>query len=263
MKIYYLIIILLCFQVGSYSTEFDELIKPPEGAYRGQIFLGGFASMGMPGGDLIDAEDKFLEGTTYTFTDSETRKKLMVKHLSFAAGLSFEYMPINYVGVKTKLRRSYIIQRTIFGTQYKNWNGYLYKDLSLNLGPSFHLTTRKQWDITLTPVLGYYYGIFEATPVAVQIPHENTNFLQNYSGSTKRSVNNITYGAELNFTAYFSGGLYITIGFDWTVNKLKFDTEFNLERDSSNTDIKIPYTGSSSNINNYSFIFSAGYAFFN
>ena len=111
----------------AYSTEFDELDKPPEGAHKGQMLLGGFVCIGVPMGDLVDAEDDFLEDSVYTF-DNEVTKSIEVSHQSFAFGISFEYMPLDHIGSITRLRKTYIVQRSNFGSAYQNWRGYIYRD---------------------------------------------------------------------------------------------------------------------------------------
>lgn len=234
------------------ATEFDELDKPPEGAHEGQLLIGAFFTLGWPKSDLIDAEDKFLKGSTYTF-DNNITKKLEVSHQSFSFGVNGEYMPINHLGCFLRLQRTYLIQNTAFGSDYENWKGYLYKDFSIYVGPAIHATNRKAWDFVLIPLLGYSFGKYNATPVAKKT-------IDGYGGDTGRKSNALSYGAELNCTIYFTGGLYITFGGEWIRNTIKLGKDFTLTN---------PQTGNtynaktSSTIDTYSIIISAGYAFSN
>ena len=246
--------ILLIPRLG-FSIKFDELDKLPEGAHKGQMMLGVFISLGSSLGEQIDAENDFLEYNTYTFSENDITKKLMVTHLSLSVGLQFEYMPIDYLGVKTKIKTTSIIQRTIFGTQLENWSKTLYVDFSFNVGPSVHVTNRKQWDFTLTPVIGYAVGEFRATPIANAL-------VTGYSDGPKSIIHGLTFGTELNFTAYFSGGLFLSLGFDWTMNMLTFGNEFNLTNPVSPNNRYFEGKKTSS-IHSLSFIVSSGYAFSN
>lgn len=258
-----IIILLLTAVLPAAASRFDELDKPPEGAFKGQMLLGGFVSIGIPVGGILDAEDAFLDGSTYTFSESNVTKKLMVNHLAFSLGANYEYLLFDHVGVRGKLNRSIIIQRTIFGSEYQNWSNVLYTNYSIIAGPAFHLTTRKQWDITLNPAVGYYIGSFRATPVASEILYyEDPPGTEHVGYSVdERKLNGFLFDVELNFTAYFSGGLYISLGLDWGVHLINFNEAYNLTN---------PATGEiyfedqvSSNIRSYSFIISAGYAFMN
>ncbi len=247
----FLFIMMMCSSAMS-ASEFDELEKPPEGAHKGQMLLGAFVSMGVPYGNFIDAEDNFLEGSSYEF-DIETRKAIEVSHLSFGMGITFEYMPLDYIGAAAKLRKSYIVQQTNFGPDRQNWRGFLYKDTSFLIGPAIHATTRKRWDFILTPLIGYNFATYYATPIARKIIDGST-------GSRKRSSRGLSYGAELNCTLYFSGGLFISLGCEWIRNYIKFDKPITLEN---------PQTGrqydddTSGNISSLSAVLSAGYAFSN
>lgn len=56
MKRAYITLFLIIFIAGCfplYSSQFEELDKPPEGAHEGQMLVGGFFSIGMPYGDAI------------------------------------------------------------------------------------------------------------------------------------------------------------------------------------------------------------------
>ena len=255
----FIFVLLLASRLGA-ATEFDELDKPPEGAHRGQMLLGAFVSIGVPFGDVIDAESEFLKDSYYIFPNG-TAKLIEVSHLSFGFGVSFEYMPMDYVGVKARLRRSSITQRSNFGTDYESFSGALYKDVSFYVGPSFHTTMRKRWDFTLTPLVGYAVGVFHAAPVGSEI-------LENYisgaklTGETERKTNGLTYGAELNCTIYFSGGLFISLGGEWLRNTLSFDPAFSITNPQQPG--KVYLDGKTSGtIDSASFILTAGYAFSN
>lgn len=239
------------------ASQFEELDKPPEGAHEGQMFLGGYVSIGIPSGDIITEEKSFVTNNTFTFDESEITKELLVTHLSYDFGISFEYMPIDYIGIKTKLKRVIIVQRTVFGSNYQNWSETLYNNYSFLLGPAFHLTNRKQWDITFTPVIGFAYAKYEATPIAAKLLSSS---VYTNSENRKRDVNGIVYGAELNLTIYFSGGLYISIGGDLNKYPITVSPEFNLSQSSGNSYLD---GKSSGNIQTMNLALSAGYAFSN
>jgi hypothetical protein len=46
------------------------------------------------------------------------------------------------------------------------------------------------------------------------------------TGENERSFSSLTYGAELNCTIYFSGGLFVSFGADWTRIELQFRETF-------------------------------------
>lgn len=238
------------------ASKFEELDKPPEGAHKGQMFLGGFISMGAPVGSVYDAENNFVKDSLYEFSDSNTYKRLWISHLCFTFGASFEYMPMDYLGVKTKIKRFMVIQRTDFGSDYENWSRVIYGEYSFLVGPAIHATTRKQWDFTLTPVLGYGIATFTPTPIAKKL-------ISSYSGTKTQTVSNLVLGAELNFTIYFSGGLYVSLGFDWNMNFLKFKDNLNLTYTDAITSDSFTYKGKSAPFHSVAFILSAGYAFSN
>lgn len=234
------------------GSRFEELDKPPEGAHEGQMFLGASVGMGIPFGDIIDGEKNFVKGNIYTFEDIGTTKELLVTHLSYDYGFTFEYMPVDYIGAKSRLKRIVIVQRTVFGSDYRNWNESLFESFLLTAGPSFHLTNRKMWDVTLSPFLGYYTGSYSATPIADKL-------IAGYSGSMKRDVSGFAYGAELNVTGYFSGGLYISLGIEWSSYQLTFSPGYNLSQN-GNTFMDGKNSGSLQTAN---LVLSAGYAFDN
>ena len=253
MKRLLIIIILLLSALSPVSgSKFEELDKPPEGAHKGQMFLGGVVGIGIPFGDMISSEKKFLKNEIYIFSDIGTTKELAVTHLSYDYGINFEYMPMDYIGGKTKLKSIVVVQRTLFGSNYKNWNESIFESFLLPAGPSFHLTNRKMWDVTFSPFLGYYTGEYSATPIADRL-------IDGYSGSTKRDVSGFAYGAELSVTGYFSGGLYISLGVEWSSYQMSFSPSYNLTQN-GNTFMDGKNSGSLQTAN---LVLSAGYAFDN
>lgn len=255
MKNFFKLIILTLFifrGTAVFSSQFEELDKPPEGAHEGQMLLGGFFSIGFPYGDAITAEEDFVKGNTYTFEESQITKELLVNHLSYDFGIFFEYMPFDHIGAKSKLRRTVVVQRTAFGSDYQNWNEDLYENFSLVFGPSFHLTSRKIWDITLTPEIGYALAEYHATPVAAEL-------ITGYSGDRNRDISGFIYGAELSLAIYFSGGFYLSMGTEWTSYSFSFSPAYNLSQNG-----KTYLDGASStSMQTINFIVSAGYAFSN
>ena len=250
-KIIFVLLILIK-GTAVFSSQFEELDKPPEGAHEGQMLLGGFFSLGLPYGDAIKGEEDFVKDNTYTFDESQITKELVVTHLSYDIGIFFEYIPIDHVGIKTKLRRSVVVQRTAFGSDYQNWTENLYENYSFILGPSLHLTVRKQWDVVLTPEIGYAMAKYKATPVAAEL-------ISDYSGDGDRDVNGIIYGAELSLAVYFSGGFYLSLGGEWTTYSFDFSPGYKLtQNENSYLDGK-----NSTSMQTLNFIISAGYAFSN
>jgi hypothetical protein len=236
-----------------FAIDFDELDLPPAGAHEGQMLLGAFVTAGMARGDIIDAENDFVDKSTYTF-ENETTKLLEVAHLPLSFGISFEYMPIDYVGLKARLRRAFVVQRSTFGPDYENWRETLYSDYSFLVGVSLHATNRVRWDFTLTPLAGYSIYSFTATPVAGQI-------LSGYSGKMKREGSGFVYGAELNCTIYFSGGLFLAMGYEWMRSPVEFSEPFDLVNPQTGT--RYMDGSSGGQIETHSFILTAGYAFSN
>jgi len=257
MKKIILALIIYFFQIVLVNASiFEGLDKIPVGAHEGQMLIGVFGSIGMPFGDLIKTEKNFVKNDTYTFSESGIKKEFLITHLAYDFGLFFEYMPIDYVGIKSKLKKTCIVQRTLFGSDFNNWDIPLYENYSFLIGPSIHFTNRKKWDISLTPMVGYSIAEYKQTPVAEQL-------LENYPGNKKRNVNGIIYGAELNYARYLSTGLYISAGFEWNRYSLSFSPEVELGKPDSNTptNIIIEKTLSSGNIQSINFILSVGYAF--
>lgn len=253
-----LLLLLLLSGTSLFSSQFEELDKPPEGAHEGQILLGGFFSIGLPYGDAIKGEEDFVKGNTYTFSESQITKELLINHLSYDYGIFFEYMPLDHIGAKTKLRRSVVVQRTAFGSDYQNWNETLYENYSFVIGPSFHLTARKQWDITLTPEIGYAVAKYHATPIASRLVNSYTN-----DRDRDRDVNGFIYGAELSLAIYFSGGFYLSLGGEWTGYNLAFSPGYNLTQTVGSETRTYLDGKSSTSMQTINFIVSAGYAFSN
>jgi hypothetical protein len=216
------------------------------------MLIGCFGSIGFPFGTLIKEENNFVKGDAYTFTESETVKEFLITHLAYDFGFFFEYMPIDYVGIKSSMKRAYIVQRTLFGSNFNNWADSLYNCYSFLIGPSAHFTNRKKWDVSLTPMIGYSIAKYKPTPIAQQI-------IERYSGENKRSVNGLVYGVELNYAMYFSGGLYISLGFDWNKYPISLSPGVKLENP---TTFKA-FEKTSGDIQSINFVFSVGYAFDN
>ncbi|MCU0846462.1 MAG: hypothetical protein MUD12_01080 [Spirochaetes bacterium] len=262
MKALFLIIILCVIPaVSGFSSQFDELDKPPEGAHEGQIFLGADFSMGAPLGPVIKAEKRYLRGSYYNFWNTGLAKQLLVDHLYFSYGIMFEYMPIDHLGVRLRLKATSVIQRTSFGSNFQNWTKKLYGDYSGLIGPSLHLTTRKNWDIILSPLVGYSFGKYIAAPIAAQLFQidflKQTDYLY---GSRKRGVKSLAFGTEVCFAFYFSGGFFLSAGFDWTMNMIKFGRGFLF----SNPQTKMFYNiRSKPKLHCVGMILTAGYAFYN
>ena len=161
-------------------------------------------------------------------------------------GLVFEYMPIDYVGIKSRLKRTAIVQRSNFGPITKTG-----ADICIRTYPcpsALHFTTSRKCGFTLTPVIGRSRG----APVAGKLSSD-------ISGKRKKSMNGFTYGDELNCTLYFSGGLFISVGADWTRNMIDFGGPMDIKKNGATY-----FNGKSSGvIDSLGCIISAGYAFFN
>ena len=240
------------------ASELDELDKPPEGAHEGQLLVGGFVTIGSALGQIPKAEYNFINDSTYKFPESDQTKALWLSHINFSFGITGEYIFLDHFGAKGRIKRTFLAQRTLFGANYQNWSYSLYRDFSFYVGPSVHLTTRKVWDVSLTPLIGFYTGVFQATPVAKRILKNDRN--EDYTGESERSVLGFTGGSELAFTVYFSGGLFLSLGMDWTMSMIKFDKAFDL----TNIQTGAKYSlGSNPTLHTLSLIITAGYAFYN
>lgn len=261
-------IILLCIIITAhslYASIIEELDNPPEGAHQGQMLLGAFFTIGYPMGNAIDAENSFVNYSSYSFSTIATTKEFDIDHITFSYGVFFEYMPIDYLGAYIRLRRSQFVQRTAFGSDYDNTSRMLFSDVSLCVGPSVHFTNRKWWDISLTPMIGYSFGKYKPTPVAEALFAE---MLLSYSGTSEKSANGLIVGCELRVTAYFNGGFFISAGFDWTLNMATISGALNDPL--TGLPLKNPqisnwyYTmGSRMQMHSLNFILTVGYAFSN
>lgn len=283
MKLFVILIMILLTGMPAYPLKWEELDKAPEGAHQGQMLIGAYATFGLPLGTIINNERGFVSYTTYTFHDSFVSKFIMLIHYAISYGLFFEYMPIDYLGGKIKVRSSSIMQSTKFGSDYRNWSMLLYRDYALYVGPAVHFPMRRNWDVSLTPFVGYAFGKYVATPIASRLVYgepynlndyitsigsaetANKVFSYKYLGNRKQVVNNLGIGAELNVTLYISGGLFISFGFDWIMNMLKFGEKFYLNNLTSNSIYRLKsfrFYGNtnSSPLHTISFILSAGYA---
>jgi hypothetical protein len=234
------------------STNFEELDKPPEGAHKGQILTGASILFGQPAGPVIDAESAFLENSTYTFQESDITKEVLVSHLSFSALLFGEYMPLDYMGLRCGAGFLSVIQRSQFGSEFRNWRGTLLSGYFFQCGPVLHVTNRQPWDITLHPFAGYGYYTAHAVPVADQLYND-------FDPDNKHSYLSMHYGVELAFAFYFSGGFFFSTGISYTRNN--FSTGKPLDRNNPQTN-KAYFDGQSSGpIHNFLLSISAGYAF--
>lgn len=267
MKKIAIIALMILAPLSAFAVHFEELDKPPEGAHEGQMLLGAFASIGVPYGTIIGAENSFVRYSTYTFMDNLVTKRFLLQHLSFSYGLFYEYMPVDHLGIKVKMRRSTIVQRSQFGTDYQNWTKMLYHDYSFFLGPSIHFTTRKQWDFSFTPLVGYALGNYIAAPIARRLVYNFSTITRNdiifwYAARRSKQASNIVVGGEFNLLIYFSGGFMLSFGSEWTMNMLKFHGKFYMMNP------QLPHfwffaNRDSSNLHSICFILSAGYAFSN
>lgn len=260
MKKLIIILITVFWTTSILASEFEELDKPPEGAHEGQMLLGGFVSAGLPFGDLITAEDDFLNSNWYVL-NSGTMKELIVNHLAFDLGICFEYMPVDHVGAKSKLRYNAVVQRTAFGPENENWSAVLFSSYSILLGPSFHLTVRKQWDVTFTPEVGFCFGEYEATPIASKLAY-------NYNNDGIRDISGFIFGSELNLTIYFSGGVYISLGTEYSYYPISFSPAYSLTQSTgsdttSNGNGRTYSTPSGGSLQTVNLTIAVGYAFAN
>lgn len=256
MKQRLLLIMILLFLTAHLSAKsrFDELEKEPEGAHKGQMILTAIISVGGVVGPGIAREKDFVESSVYEVV-TDTYKKLWLSHLHFSAGVAFEYMPINHLGVKIKLKGDFVQQRTRFGSDFENWSLSLYRGMTVAVGPVGHLTNRKRWDVTLNPVIGYSFGGYQAAPIARELINSDL------TGSVdEQLLHMLTFGAELNFSIFFSGGFFLSLGFDWNMYLINQKTPFTLN---NNQNGRTYPAEKKSSFHNLSFILSVGYAFKN
>ena len=265
------VIIFMLIAASAYAIRFEELDKPPEGAQKGQMLLGAFASIGAPYGKIIDAEKSFIQNSIYTFIGSFITKKIMIQHLSFSYGLFYEYMPIDYLGIKVKVRNSSYLQRSLFGSQYENWSRLIYTDFAIYAGPSVHVTSRKQWDISITPLAGYGYGKYTAAPIAATLVYTywsgtsasqaDPTLVYLFWKKRKQVLTTVILGTELNLNIFFSGGLLISFGCEWALNMLAFKNKFYVNNPQN---FKWFFPNKKfSYLHSIGFIISTGYAFSN
>lgn len=245
------ILALLTISLSSYASIIEELDNPPEGAHQGQMIIGAFFSIGYPIGSAMDAEKSYLANSTYTFADSNTTKKLLVEHMAFSFGIAFEYILIDHIGINARFRRSMVVQKTYFGPDYNNTTRILFSDYSILLGPTYHVTNRRWWDISCTPLVGYSFGTYKAAPIAANLIGSNT--------ITGRA-NGFIMGTVINFTAFFTGGFCLTAGIEWTMNMITLDKTFSMTNPQTNVQYPV---NSKLTIHSFCFLLSVGYAFSN
>ncbi|MBN1498993.1 MAG: hypothetical protein JW982_02470 [Spirochaetes bacterium] len=234
-----------------FATKFDELDKAPEGAYKGQIFFGGSLGLGYPFGNAIVSENDFISGTTYTFTENEITKEVDLVHLSFFSSLYAEYMPADHVGIKIFLDYLSIYQRTTFGSELENKNEVLYYHFGAFLGPDFHLTVRKPWDISFCPFIGYALGKYEAAVVAKEL-------FPGFTDNTVETSNGLVIGSELCANFFFNGGVYFSVGFNWIYSFISASENLTRTTPSPPAVYDTP-----DSVNTINLIISFGYAYYN
>lgn len=84
------------------------------------------------------------------------------------------------------------------------------------------------------------------------------------SGENERSFSSLTYGAELNCTIYFSGGLFVSFGADWTRMNCAFGKPFDITNPQDAPTSRVYFDGATSGvIDAVAFTLTAGYAFSN
>jgi hypothetical protein len=235
------------------SSIFDELDKPPEGVHEGQMIAAAFISMGAPFGGLIARENDFIKGSTYTFSTNETTKLIELTSLSFNTGASFEYMPIDHVGLKTRLKNGFVVQRSTFGTDYKNWSETLMSDFSMQFGVPLHLTSRKLWDAGIFPYAGYHFADITVVPVGAKL-------LDGYEEPGTLSASGYNIGTELFLSVFFTGGFALSFGADWTYYSLTADKDLHITNPQTRETV---FYEKETSLHTVNFTLSAGYTFDN
>lgn len=248
-----LVTALVFINMSAYTSVLDDIDKPPGGAHAGQMIILGFASIGLPFGTLMDSEESFIDGSFYTFEDVDTTKMVDLLFLSFNFGFSFEYMPIDNFGIKARVRNDLIVERTLFGSAYRNWNEVIFSAYSFTLGVPYHFTVRKNWDVAFSPYVGYYTGKIQPAPVAGAL-------FDGFSEPSSISVSGLLYGSELNALFFFGNGFVLSFGIDWSY--------FNVDAGGAIGAVH-PQTGKeysssgSQSFHTVNLVISAGYAFSN
>ncbi|MDA3899978.1 MAG: hypothetical protein PF637_05595 [Spirochaetes bacterium] len=233
-------------------SRLEDIDKEPVGAYKSQILFGALISMGIPFDSAIEKETDFIKDTAYTFEEQEITKTVVLNHLNYSAHIFAEYIFMDHIGSRLSFGYNSVIQRTGFGKDYKNESKTLYKDFSILIGPAFHLTTRKRWDLVLIPQVGYALASYTPAPVA------NTLF-DSFDQKKSFSDSSLIFGGQLEATRYFTNGLFISSGFAYTRQTLTFKTfgmeaplpEKSFNNGSNNTTLSI-----------IKFYISAGYALY-
>ncbi len=234
-------------------TRFEDLDKNPVGAYGGQVFFGASIGLGIPTGSAIEAEDSFIDGTTYTFTGQETTRTVVVSHLNYSVSLFSEYMFIDHLGARLTVDRNMVIQRTHFGKNYKNESFPLYQDISLMLGPAYHVTVREPWDVLISPQIGVAFAQYTPAPCADEL---FTGFSQPKTFDQTIFV----YGAALHGVYYFNNGVFISAGVTYTHIDLSYDS---FDRTTPEPQQNFNGGKSRSTLGLFRFLLSSGYALYN
>jgi hypothetical protein len=115
------------------------------------------------------------------------------------------------------------------------------------------MTSRKPWDIALSPLIGIAFSQYNPTPIAKEL-------LDGYDGPSSEQFTSLTYGVDLLLSIFFSGGLVIQLGGEWVRNNITFSSTPNAENPQTH---QIFYNKKSAVIDSILFHVSAGYAFYN
>lgn len=190
-------------------SRLDDLDKNPVGAYGGQALFGASISLGIPSGSLMAAEDSFVQDTTYTFTEQEITKTVVISHLNYSASLFGEYMFVDRFGARLTLNRNYVIQRTHFGKNYKNESYPLFQDVAFLLGPTIHSTIREPWDVVFIPQLGLSMASYDPAPCADVL-------FTDFSQDKVFEQNIFVFGIEVHGMYYFENGVFVSAGIAYT-----------------------------------------------
>ncbi|MBN2433788.1 MAG: hypothetical protein JXK07_00825 [Spirochaetes bacterium] len=194
-------------------SRLDDIDKDPIGAYQGQILLGAFFSIGIPFGSAIDSEKEFIDKTTYTFEEQQITKTVVINHLNYSVYIFGEYIFYDHIGLRLNIGHNNVLQRTNFGKNYKNYSNSLYNDISILVGPSFHLTVRKKWDVVLIPQIGYSFASYAPAPSA-------NDLFDSFDQKTTFTDSSIVWGSQIEGVYYFSNGFFLTTGLAFTYQSL-------------------------------------------
>lgn len=232
-------------------TRFEDIDKNPIGTYQGQFLFGAYQAFGFPFGEVIAAEEDFLDGTTYTFEEQEITKTIVISHLNISFAAFCEYVFLDHFGARLTFSYSSVIQRTHFGIDYNNESLDLYKDYSIFLSPTYHLNVRKRWDVAFIPKFGAAFISFSPTPIADKL-------VEDFSQEQTFDQTSFIFGLRVEGLYFFENGVFIQSGLEWNYTSLTADP---ISRTDSSA---IEYNNGSSetSINFFRFSVGAGYALF-